>query len=762
MSESFDESGSEFELRALNVARAIHDPFGLQGAIMHRGQERDGVFVSEEAIHVYEFTVDRKKEKSRKDASKVREILGDLQNDPKNRYKALVGWCVSKEEPTAEQRGAVQSEAKAGGFTIHAISISVLQARLCNSEAYLRCRDNAPFGSLSYTSGQILPNVDVPIRIPVEGQDIGVREIADRIISGRKLLLVGEFGVGKSYTMRKVYEEARRLHFRKNKLTPFPVHINLRDCVGLKTPAEILRRHSEEIGFSDDKSLISAWRSGACVLLLDGFDEVVPTRWLGSAADLKQVRWEALAPVRRLVQEAPGQTGIAVCGRAHYFSSQNEMAGALGFSSSASVVTMNDFSDSQVAEYLNEVGIDWSLPEWLPTRPLLIGYLVGMGAFTDLASAGMADQASAWRNLFDAICTRESRMFSAVRPETVKMIVSRVATLARSTGDETGPVGMETLRNAFIEVNGRQPDEEGIQILLRLPGLAIPDAHTAAAGVEEQRVFVDRDLADTAYGEDLASYVIDPYDAHPLSRVSSWANAASDLGTDVATQFLESQGIGCRAALAAASRRQNSHQFDAVLSDTLRVASNLQDPQTVLRESYHVEGVIFDSFSVAAGDKVGSSVTYKDCVIQSMDISGAEEGRELPHFQNCLIGFLDGASVIPGWLSGNFIECEIERFSTQSQTTAGIMQLPVSAENRVALTILKKIYGQRGSGRKEGALSRGLDPSIRLLVPRVLSELLSSGWVHKVTSGRSVIYLPVKGRRADALRALEKPGDFAL
>ena len=65
------------------------------------------------------------------------------------------------------------------------------------------------------------------------------------------------------------------------------------------------------------------------MLLLDGFDEIVPSRWFGGATDLKTVRWEALSPVRRLVTETPAGSGIIVAGRSHYFSGQAEMVSAL-------------------------------------------------------------------------------------------------------------------------------------------------------------------------------------------------------------------------------------------------------------------------------------------------------------------------------------------------------------------------------------------------------------------------------------------------
>lgn len=754
-----DESGHEFEIRGLSIARSIHDPYGLQGSIMHRGKERDGVFVSEEAIHAYEFTIDQKKAKAQKDAGKLGELLRDFGKLPEHSLKTLTGWFVTRDEPTAEQRTAATEEARKAGVRIHAISISTLQQRICNSEEYLRCRDNAPFGSISYSSNSSPTGIKVDVSFSTASMgDVGIGELAQQLIDGFRALVIGEFGVGKSHALRELYFELRKLHFRKKKLTPFPVHINLRDCAGLRTPAEILRRHAEEIGFPNDRSLVSAWRSGACILLLDGFDEIVPSRWLGSAADLKEVRRAALSPVRRLVEETPSGAGIVVCGRSHYFSSNAEMADVVGFSSPSDLVRILDFSEDQVGQYLESAGISWAVPEWLPTRPLLMGYLISMGVFGELNSAQGISQASAWRQFFHKICERESRMFSAVRPEIIKAIISRVATLARSQGDETGPVGMDLMRTAFININNRQPDEEGLQLLLRLPGLAISGS---GASSDDSRIFVDRDLADTAYGEDLASYLENPYDEHPLSAVASWVTAARELGIEVAAHALEEKGLAFRGILAAASRRHAQGRYDSALADMLRVAATFEPTDIGRQATFVVEGVIFDALEIKS-DSLSEKLLYQDCVIQMLDVSGAEQGGSIPHFQRCLIGFLDGASAIPSWMTANFVECEIERFSQKSQTTAGIMQLNIDQRTKVALTILKKIYGQRGSGRKENSLARGLDQANRNLVAGVLSSLLTEGWIYRSAAGKNTIYLPVKERRAAALRALENPGNFSL
>ncbi len=90
------------------------------------------------------------------------------------------------------------------------------------------------------------------------------------------------------------------------------------------------------------------------------------------------------------------------------------------------------------------------------------------------------------------------------------------------------------------------------------------------------------------------------------------------------------------------------------------------------------------------------------------------------------------------------------------------MQLKIDRESRIALTVLKKVYGQRGSARKEGALSRGLTPTDRAIVQTVLAELVSKGWIHKDDSRGNVLYIGSKNRRKEALRALEAPTEFRL
>ena len=757
-SEAVAESGPDFERRGLNLARALHDPMGVQGAIMHAGRERDGLFVGHEDVHAYEFTVGRTVDKAIKDGEKLAELLRDVGSRPGNALKARTGWLVTLDEPLAGQRSAVEAIAKKRAERIHIISIATLHQRICNSELYIQARDNAPFGSITFgkSTESKSPNVAVELEDSTGGR-VSVREMADRLISGKRALLVGNYGVGKSHTLREIYSILRKDHFKKSKLTPFPIHINLRDCAGLKTPAEILRRHAEEIGFDHANGLISAWRAGACVLLLDGFDEIVPSRWFGAAADLKTVRWEALSPIRRLVEETPTGTGIIVAGRSHYFSGQAELVSAVGFKSFEQY-TVPDFDETQLKEFMTQSGVQWTVPDWVPMRPLLLGYLVSIDAEEASGVVGAVSRATGWRRFIDAICEREAQMFTAVRPETIRAIVSRVATLARSRSDVTGPVDMEMLSAAFVAVNGYQPDEEGLQLLLRLPGLASADPLYA----NDARVFVDRDLADTAYALDLVDYAMDPYgDSHPLLSVASWATAVSDLGIEVAADAMEASGMPTSTVMSAMVARDKGERFDAVMADLVRVAAELPWEKKPVGTSFPLVGVYFESL-VLTDHPIFGALRLRDCVIERLDVTSLDETSESPHFQQSLIGYLDGVSAMPKWLAAKFSGCEIGRFSVATQTTVGIMQLALDRESRVALTILKKIFGQRGSARKEGALSRGLPLSDRPVVPKVLDELVSQGWLVRSTSGNNILFVGVKERRKDALHALDTPAEFKL
>ncbi|GEM_PF-7091038 len=574
------------------------------------------------------------------------------------------------------------------------------------------------------------------------------------LLKGERFVVVGEFGVGKSYAARELHMEMRKRHFRKPELNPFPIHINLRDCAGLRSPAEVLRRHAEEIGFGGDRGLISAWRSGAAVLILDGFDEVIPARWLGSATSLPDVRWDALSPIRKLVQEAPEGTSVFATGRGHYFNSASEMKRALGLDDAKTLV-IDDFDAGRAAEFLRLHRSPSELPEWLPTRPLFLSHLLSAGLLDAVAGLSALDEAHAWRELLRLVSERESRIYSSVPPYTIRGVLQRLATFAKSHDDELVKLSIRDLEQVFFDVSGRPTDEEVIQMLLRLPGLA-----AAQDGGQEYRLFADRGLASTAYGEDLALYISSPYQGHPLCEAAGWPSAADELAIEACSLALESMGVVANQVAAACENRVSKSIYDSVLADAVRVAQEMGANST---GSYIVENVFIDSLVVGMEPGVLARTLFRDCVISEIDLSLADQAESVPTFEQCLIGQIDGMAQLSPVLADRFRDCSVETYADVSRTTSGILSMDgVDSESRVALSILNKVYAKRGRGRKDSALVRGLDHSMRDFVGPVVERLSASGVLFPIQRKSATVYMPAASMRGAVLAALEAPALFNL
>src|SRR6266700_2617874 len=102
-------------------------------------------------------------------------------------------------------------------------------------------------------------------------------------------------------------------------------------------------------------------------------------------------------------------------------------------------------------------------------------------------------------------------------------------------------------------------------------------------------------------------------------------------------------------------------------------------------------------------------------------------------------------------------QCEFGEFSEGDRTTQGILGSSLSLGERVMLSILKKLYAQRGAARKENALYRGLDQRERALVPRILDLLEREGLAAPGRSGGTVLWVPTRPSTARVLAMLTAP-----
>jgi len=750
MSKSYnllDDKAFENEVR--RIARELWPQAAFQGALKLEHLERDGVFETEDCIHLVEATTSQGAEKAKQDTKKLATLAQKVRRARPD--MAVKCWFVTRKEPTADQRGEVQKHAG----VVNALSFVQFQGRLINAAGYISAREKYRFGSVSDpATGSMTPTVDyVPldIRDPATEKLWSLQDIRDGLIDGRRFLIVGDYGAGKSMTLRELFFQLRE-KYHGTVMSRFPIYLNLRDHHGQSNPAEILTRHATNIGFPNPDHLVRAWRAGYAIILLDGIDEITSFGIQGIWKRLKDVRYKALHGVRELIKQTPIECGLILASRAHFFDTNTERQSALGITSTYVELSLNDFSDEQIHRYLSKTGLRGSVPNWLPSRPLLIGYLAAKGVLNDLlappgvAQDGLsADPASGWTQLLDSICQREAGIEAGIDGPTVRRILERLATLARSGRDGLGPIGRDDLVMAFEQLCGYSPEEMGLLLLQRLPGLGTSQGDTGS------RAFVDSDLADVLRAGDVAEFLRDPFgfDVHIMDNAGVTLGA---LGCTVASLRLPQFTAGHLDA--AITRATKSNASNVLMCDVVRVAMELTcDCLTPIT----VQNVLVNELVLDAPFGKCGNVHFRDSFFGQLDL-GDFSPADAPRFEHCFIGNLSGRKSRDDLPAGVFDkECEFDQFQDPGDTNSAVLRLDLPLGVRVMLTMLRKLYQQSGSGRKETAFHRGLDHAARRLVPSVLDLLQREGLALRYKKSDGTIWQPDRSKMARVGRIISSP-----
>ncbi|MBF8189218.1 TIR domain-containing protein [Nonomuraea sp. K274] len=160
---------------------------------------------------------------------------------------------------------------------------------------------------------------------------------------GRFLLLLGDFGHGKTFALREL---ARRIPAELPHLTPILIELRALDkahSVDALVAAH-LAGHGEE--FIDLKAFRYLLRQGRIVLLFDGFDELVTRLTYERAAD----------HLATLLAAAEDKAKIVVASRTQHFKSHNQVLTSLGemvgVLPQRRVFSVEDFTPDQIRSYL--------------------------------------------------------------------------------------------------------------------------------------------------------------------------------------------------------------------------------------------------------------------------------------------------------------------------------------------------------------------------------------------------------------------------
>lgn len=745
-----------FENEVRRIARARWPQAQFDGAVIKDGRERDGIFETDDVVHYVEATTSRRADKAREDTKKIFAAMADQQRS--GSMKGSVGWFVTKDEPTADQREEVRSNGKQ---QVKALSFSQFQQALVDVPAYFARRENHMFGSVidPVTKG-IQPSVNY---IPLDlldlenGTQLSVDSIAAGLSAGESYTILGDYGAGKSMTLRQIYFSLRD-KYRSGGTPQFPLYINLREHSGQDDPSELLERHARRIGYEKPHSLVSAWRAGFAILIIDGFDEITTLGISSTRSKLKEARRRSLEAIRKLIEQTPISNGFIVAGRDHFFNTPEERTGALGTRVNTRTIAVGEFTRKQIKQYLEKVsGKDILFPSWLPTRPLLVAYIATRGLLGDSGIlTDSIDSTDGWHYLLDQIFERESKISPNLDGQTLRRILERLSTVARASVDGLGPLTQQQIRNSYIQICESEPDEQANLLLQRLPGLGV------YRDEDDSRTFVDLELAEVCRARDVTDFIINPYG---MLQDEGWRSTIS-----LASAFVGQTAITRICRNLKQINNFSSSSIDSAFtasSGTVDLGSLRADlAATCIEYPYApkvattIEGEIFENYTLSSSSAEidFSNVIFRNCLLEAIELFDSSQDKMLPNFQSCVLMLVKGRSSQDDLPKDKFDNsCTYECFSDSANTQAAILSSALSRGEKIVLTILRKLFVQSLSGRAESALFRGLDMNDRQLIPDAIKLLQQQGLLMLYNRGDGNVWVPVRKEINRARRILATP-----
>lgn len=628
------------------------------------------------------------------------------------------------------------------GDNMYVMSVDELRGLLLGYDLYFDLRSKLPFGSaINRQSGGRDNSEYVNVEYSsIDGKrSYTVSDISELLLRGEKVVLLGEYGTGKSRCIQETFFALRKdavTHWR------FPISIDLRENWGVLRGQELLRRHFADLGASDiGESTLRLLGSKRIILLIDGFDEIASQTWSDNPVILRKIRRHSLAAVSDLLSRV--KCGVLITGREHYFNSSDEMFQCIGLNPAGTHVLKcaQEFTESQIQQYLKRLKSMPIVPDWLPKRPVICQVL------TDLDPAVLHDlvtnetgEVRFWNAAIQAVCEREASIKSILDAAVIKDVLVGLARQTRTKPRDVGPLSIEEINNVFKVVTGAPPNDESAVILQRLPLLGRVEAQSS------DRQFVDNYFLDGLRAEDICREVFRQEESILSEK---WCNPLRPFGIRVLSYeiALSADMTGFIRFLRRACTGPNRVLGGDLVSAILSAHDG----------TFAFNGISLSESHISSLDISGSrlsGIEISNSVINELVI--AEANPTDVRISDCLIGKVDGVSEaagLPQWMLRN----EVGEY-VRVNTVTRIKQAKLSSEQKVFVAIIKKTFFQPGSGRKEEALLRGLDSmKLKRSSEKILKLLCREGLLKKAPGKEGLLYIPQREytrRMAEILKEL--------
>ncbi len=563
-----------------------------------------------------------------------------------------------------------------------------------------------------------------PVTYQYGNRQLTIGDICDSLVRGRKIVLTGEYGSGKSRCAREVFVE---LAERAEHTEVYPISIDLRNNWGLQRASEIIDRHFNDLGLENLASRARKMlNTSTFIFVLDGFDELGFQAWSAESEKLKNTRTRSLQGVRDLIKICRG--GVLISGREHYFNNDEDMLLSLNLTDSDPMIinAKNEFTDTEMSTYLMNIGIDdVEIPEWVPRRPLICRAIVSLKEADRDAMFGIeGGDIEFWHTFIDYVCRRDSDINTAFDRAAIKKILIYLARITRTKTPNTGPIALSDIQKAFEAAVGEAPDEQAAVMLQRLPGLGRVRAES------DDRQFLDVFILDGLRALDVDSLKVS---GGQDVETSQWTNPLEKLGQRILAKLIV-EGNSASAYLHIANRCAslgNRVLAGDVVSSLLRTHGGEHDFGGLAIVDSHLAD--FDMSS-----STPTRLRIIDSVFGTLTLGGIVPRGTT--FERCIaerIVGIGGAGGLPYWADVN-----ADKFDTP-ENIAAIRRSGLTPEQKILVAILKKTFFQKGSGRKEEAMLRGLGQiAPTRTVDRILNILLREGVLTRFKGDEGYVYSP--------------------
>lgn len=571
------------------------------------------------------------------------------------------------------------------------------------------------------------------------GRDVSIAEIAQLLLSGLNVVLLGEYGSGKSRCIREIFSY---LASNWDLTFQFPYAINLRECWGLDRSDEMIRRGAYTLGLDDlAGSTVRAFNRDSLVLLLDGFDELGSQSWSTDESRLRQLRARALAGVKDLVTKSG--CGCLIAGREHYFSSNEEMLSALGLTDGSTTIlrAKDQFTDDELEKYFDVAGLAIDLPSWLPKKPLICQTIAllsdeELGEMFSINSEGV----EFWNHFIRVVCQRDARINAFFDANTIYQVFVALSRITRTRPANIGPVSQRDLQDAFEAVVGQLPVEEASAMLQRLPSLG-------RIGAESQdRQFVDMFILDGLRAKDVAFLLNADDQQRQRTFAESWINALEPLGQAILAADLKGRVDQFRQIAVRTAAANNSTLASDIISSICRADIEGADLQGLI-----VTGGAFTELTLN-GTPI-SNVTISEATIRHLILPNSPPPKVL--IEKSLVEKVSGVASFSGLPSWVRLE-SVDEFDSV-QTVAQIRKAGLTPAHEILVGVLKKTFKQKGAGRKEEALLRGFGSgSSKKLAASVIGLLMRENILDRHKGDEGWIYSPARSQNARVSTLLDQ------